>query len=792
VLPDGTVVRGGDVLIRGAAVINSAGKIGPAGLDGTPITPTAWLSHPNNVNDFFETGVTTNNNVSLSGGSENSMFRLSYTRMKSNGIIPNVDLERNSVALNGGYSITNKFSISANLNYVKSLAPHRPGLGYGSENPMYVFAWYGRSINTNALRDYWQRGYEGVAQYNYNYAWHDNPYLNMFENTNSSDKNRVLGNITANYEFTDELSLMLRTGQDFFIDNRVSKRVFTTQRFPFGMFREDDEFFQERNSDFLLTYDKDISTDWAFTISAGGNIMNQQRRFTSSIANELAVPNVYSLANAKTPVQSSQFDTEKEIHSLYGMAQIAFLNSIFLDVTTRSDWSSAFYSTNPLVPNKGNYTYPAVSLSAVVSDLVSMPTAFSYLKFRGGYAQVGNDTQPFSLVNVYTFQTPYNNKPALSEQSVLNNTGLVPERQKSWEFGTDIKLFGNRIGLDVTYYNTENENQIIRIPVTKSSGYEQAIVNGGLIRTFGIEASLYAQPVRLNNGLTWDVQVNYTKNDSEIKEVLPGLLDSYTYTATTVYSNTEAQVFANAVKGGRMGDIYGTGFQKDPDGNIIFNGGVPVPSNELRKLGNYNPDFMLGLFNKVAFKNISLSFLFDWRQGGVVVSRMTSISNNAGTLDQTVRGRDDLYGYEGGAIFDSEGNPLDPNTAVGVIGDGVINVGSAENPVYQANNVVISSQTYFNRFYARTHEESNLFDATFVKFRELTLMYELPKSLLSNTFLREVSIGFIARNLALWTKQDHFDPETLTRENNGLAVPGVEEMAYPSNRGFGFNLNAKF
>lgn len=791
-LPDGQVVRGGDVLLRGAAEINSAGKIGPLGLDGAAITPTEWRVYPDNVNDFFENGLTTNNNISIAGGGDNSSFRFSYTHLKSNGIIPNTDLVRNSVAINGGYKITNKFNINASANYIKNFAPHRPGLGYGSENPMYVFAWYGRSVNTKALRDYWQRGYEGTAQYNYNYAWHDNPYLNMFENTNSSNKNRLLGNVTANYQFTDELSLMLRTGQDFFIDNRVSKRVFTSQRFPFGMFREDDEFFQERNSDFLLTYDKSSGPAFGYSVSVGGNTMNQQRRFTSSIANQLAVPNVYSLANARTPVQSHQFDAEKEIHSVYGTARFSYLNSIFLELTARSDWSSVFYSKNPNVPNEGNYTYPSASLSAVVSDLITLPSAISFARLRAGYAEVGNDTQPFSLVNVYTFQTPYNNQPTISEQSILNNTGLVPERQKSWETGTDLRFLEGRLSLDVTYYNTLNENQIIRIPVSKPSGYEQAIVNGGQIRTFGIEATLTARPFQFSNGFNWEIGLNFTKNDSEVKKVLPGLIDSYTYTATTVYSNTEAQVYATAAVGGRMGDIYGTGFAKDPDGNVIYNNGVPVPSNEIRKLGNYNPDFMLGINNRFSYKNFALSFLFDWRQGGVVVSRMTSISNNAGTLDQTVRGRDDLYGYNGGAIFDTGGNPLDPNTAVGIIGEGVMNVGSAESPVYQPNNVVISSQTYFNRFYSRSHEESNMFDASFVKFRELTLMYTLPSSLLSNIFIREASIGFIGRNLALWTSQEHFDPETLTRENDAIPVPGVEEMAYPSMTSYGVNLSFKF
>lgn len=747
-------VRGGDVMARRAAEA--------AGLNAD-ITATPWTSDPGNVNDFFETGVNMSNSLALTGANNQGNFRLSFTNLNSDGIIPNNDLDRNTVSLNAGYNLSKRLKVNTSATYLSTHNNHRPGMGYGSENPMYVFAWYGRQVNTQALKDYWQAGQENIQQFNYNYAWHDNPYINSFENTNAYDKNRLLGNISATYSITNALSLMVRSGLDFFRDSRVSKRVFSTQRFPRGMYREDDIFWIEHNTDFLFTYNKLLNTDWGINVSLGGNRMSQSNNFTSSIANELSVPGIFSLNNSAIPVEITQYDTEKRINSLYGLGQIDYKEMLYLEFTGRNDWSSTLPAEN------NSYFYPSVSLSAVISEIFDLPNSFSFTKIRAGYAEVGNDTDPYRLRSVYLSGTPYNSIPAVTEEGVLLNADLEPERQKSFELGADVRFVDNRIGLDLTYYNTLSNKQIIQLPQSVSSGYSNRFINAGEVRNYGIEATLYIQPLRMVNGFTWDVFINYAANRSKVISISEGL-DEYIYASTTVYSNQSAQVFAIARVGDPLGNIYGTGFEK-VNGQVVFENGLPVPDNELRLLGNYNPDYIAGIGNTFSYKNMNLSFLFEYRKGGVVVSRMFSIATTGGNLDHTVEGR----------------NATDP---VGeIVGEGVMF--DAETNSYVPNTVAIAPQDYFVNFYKREHEESSTFDATFLKLREVKLGYVVPESFFRDSFIQGVSIAIVGRNLALLTDQHHFDPETLTYEGE-QSVTGVEEMSYPSTRSFGFNININF
>lgn len=759
--PDGEVLRGGDWFAR----------------RGAPITPTPWLARPDNVKDFFETGVTTTPGIAISGGSEKGDFRLSYTRMDAKGVTPNNDLTRNTFSLKTRYRFNDMFSARITASYLNGESDNRPSMGYGSENPMYAFAWYGRQVDTDALKEYWQRGFEGIQQFNYNSAWHDNPYMTAFENTNGFAKNRLLGNIALNFQFTSELSLMLRTGTDFFYDNRISKRANSTQRFPFGMYREDDVFFQETNSDVLLTYERNTGSEVRFTLSAGANRMHRVNTFTSNIANELSVPGLYTLSNSRIPLVTSQFDTEKRINSIYGLGQIAFREYLFLDITGRNDWSSALTNPDGNMESDNSYFYPSVSISAIASDIFNLPEPFSFVKIRGGYAEVGNDTDPYRLVSVYEFGIPYGSSQTAIEQDDLPNQDLRPERQKSWEIGLDLRLFSGRFNLDATYYNTRSEDQLISLPVSRSSGYASRFVNGGVIRNYGVELMLNSRILEFSNGLTVDIFANFTKNQGKVIEILDDQ-DDYVYAATAVNTRQEAQVFAIGRRGGTLGDIYGTGFQKTEDGQIIYNWDpndpnsipLPIPDPELRLLGNYNPDFTLGSGAKFGWKGLSFDFLFDWRKGGVVVSRMFAIATTAGNTDITAIGR------EGG-----------------VKPDGVYNAGTSENPDYQQlpDNARTPAQTFYKAFYDRNHEESSTFDASFVKLREVKLTCQLPKVILSALPFEAASISLVGRNLKLWTDQGYFDPETLTYEGNS-PVPGVEEMAYPSTRSYGFNINVKF
>ena len=401
------------------------------------ITPTPWTSAPNNIDDFFETGYTLSNNVALTGANEDGSFRLSYTNLANKGILPNTDLERNTLNLSAQYNLTDKLKATASVNYITSGSDNRANNSYGTENIMYLWVWFGRQIEMNSLRDYWQPGLEGVQQYNYNYNWHDNPYFTMFENTNGFDKDRIIGNVMVTYDFTDNLQLMLRSGTDFFNELRMNRRAFSTQRYPFGQYREDKIFFEERNTDFLLTYNKDVNEDFDFTVSLGGNRRDLTDRYNRTSANQLSIPEVYNFENSRIPLATTQFDQRKQVNSLYGFANLSYKGVLFLDVTGRNDWSSTLPADN------NSYFYPSVSASAIMTDIfdVSSTSFLSFAKLRASWAQVGNDTDPYQLRNVFNFQEPFGSTQRVTESSIIANSDLKPERQTSVEIGTDLRFF---------------------------------------------------------------------------------------------------------------------------------------------------------------------------------------------------------------------------------------------------------------------------------------------------------------------------------------------------------------
>lgn len=735
---------------------------------GSTINSTPWVPQPNNINDFFRTGVTLANNVSISGDTEKANVRFSWTNLDQKGIVPNTDLKRNTLALNSGIQIIpNKLTLNTTVNYQNTNSGNRPNISYGTENLMYLWIWYGRQINTRNLRDYWMPGLEGVQQYNYNYNYHDNPYFTVFENTNGQQKNRIFGNLMLNYKITDKLSLMLRTGVDNYNEVRERKRAFSTQRFPRGNYREDNVSFNERNSDFLLTYSETTKATWTYNIALGGNLMSQENRFLQLVAPELLIPDIYNFTNTAVALQTEQFNSSKKINSLYGFGQIGYKNILFLDITGRNDWSSTLPVTN------NSYFYPSVTVSGIISDMIEMPRSVSLVKVRAAYAEVGNDTSPYSLTNVFNNQIAWGSDQAKTESSVLSNSELRPERTASTEFGLDIRFFQGRLGLDFTYYNNITRDQIIPITLDIATGYNSRIINAGKIQNQGIEIVALANPIRKDNGFRWDVVANFTRNRGKVIELTEGL-DTYTLTGRN-------GAFIQARIGERMGNMYGAGFARVDDPNspyfeeIIHNStGTPLRDSELVLQGNYNPDWMLGIQNSFSYKNFSFGFLFDVRYGGIVVSRTKTIGSTSGQLEET------LFGRENGYDLTVEGN--------GIISPGVIANGDG---TFRPNDIKITSRNWHNRYYERNNVEAAKYDASFIKLREVIFGYNLPKKWFGNLPIEDVRLSVVGRNLALWTENPHFDPETLSM-SGGTLQPGVENMAFPSTRNFGFNLNAKF
>ncbi|GLB51305.1 SusC/RagA family TonB-linked outer membrane protein [Neptunitalea chrysea] len=731
---DGT--RGGDVDVSSA-----------------DITPTPWVSHPDNIKDFFETGVTTINSISFAKSSELGSFRASYSNLNQTGIVPNTDLKRNNVNITSRLNLTDKLKLSSNINYIKQDSGNRPSLSYGTENVMYLWAWYGRQINTASLRDYWQPGLEGTQQFNYNYNYHDNPYFNVYENTNAQNKDRVFGNISLNYDITDHLSFMFRTGRDFYRDVRTKKRAFSTQRFPEGFYGELNVYFQEANTDFLLTYDNTFNEKWGVSLSVGANRMDQKVDNSYTYANKLVVPELYSFNNAQAGnLFVVQDDTQKRINSAYAFGRFSYDNKIYLELTGRKDWSST-------VPD--SYFYPSANLGLVVSQMVDLPEAFSFAKLRLAAAQVGNDTGAYnSGLTTYNKETAFGEYTVLSQDSVLLNQDLKPEMTTSYEVGTELRFFNNRLYVDATYYQNLSENQIMSVDADIASGYSKRYINLGEVKNHGFELMLGVQPIKTEK-FTWDANFNFSTNESEVKD-----LDGVNYTLTS-----RNGAYIQAREGGSVSAIYGYGFKRVEDksspyyGRIIYNSdGLPEMTDDLVYQGDYAPDFMLGIQNKFKYKNFDLSVLFDIREGGIVVSRTKTIASTSGQLKETLVGRE-----------------------TGIVGDGVVE----SNGSYQENTVNIGARSWNYSYYDRDNVEAAKYDASYTKLREITIGYTLPAKFAEKIFLENVRFSVTGRNLFIWTENPHFDPETLSVSGNTLQ-PGIENMALPGVRSFTFNLNFNF
>ena len=746
--PTSSGFRAGDFALR------------PRNADGTfadEITPTPWVANPDNIENFFRTGTTSTTNLSLTGGNEFGNFRLSLTNLDSEGILPNTDYDRETYALSGSYNLRPWLKVSSSINYVNSGSTNRPNNSYGTENIMYLWVWFGRQIDMSSLQNYWQPGLEGRQQFNYNYNWHDNPYFTMNENTNGFNKNRIFGNARVDINITKDLSLLLRTGIDYFGELRTSRRAYSSQRFARGQYREDDIFFKEQNTDFLLSYNKEINKDFGLGLSFGGNIREEENRYKRISANSLSIPGIYNFENSAEPLSKTQFNDMRKINSLYAFANLSYKNYLFLDVTGRNDWSSTLPADN------NSYFYPSIGVSAILSDMLKFPQS-TFLKLRGGWAVVGNDTDPYALRNTFSFNEPFGNFQRVSASEILRNENLKPEEAGSIEVGADLRLFNNRLGIDVTYYDATVKNQILTLPVANTSGFSSRIINAGEIQNKGIEVVLNATPIRTEN-FNWNTTMNFTRARGEVKELIPGETEG-TYEQSSNYVNVLAKV------GGRMGDVYGTGLitVDDPTseffGQVVHNeDGFSLRDPELKKLGNYNPDFTLGWQNNFSYKGFNLGVLFDWRQGGVVNSRTVLIGGTSGMMDFTAIGREE-----------------------GIISEGVIQNADGS---YRPNDVRLSGRDYYWWRYNRGNEEIGMFDASFLKLREVKLGYNFPQKLLKNTFIQSMSLSLVGRNLALWTENPHFDPETISF-NGGTIVPGVEDMATPSSRSYGFNLNVTF
>ncbi|APQ17377.1 SusC/RagA family TonB-linked outer membrane protein [Maribacter hydrothermalis] len=747
-LADGTIVRGGDTALY----------------NGNTITPTEFKSNPDNLKNFYETGTTLINNIAISNGFEKGNYRLSFTDLRSESIIPGVNLDRQTVSARLNFQPIDKLRINSSISYINSNSDNRPSNGYGSENANYsLVAWGPRSLNIENLKNYWQTGLEGVQQYSFNYTYFDNPYFILNENTNSFNRDRVFGNISASYDITEHVTASIRTGMDYSSELRQLKRAYSSNRFSNGAYAEHDVFYREVNTDFLLNYTNQFN-DFKVDVSLGGNRLDQKAFTSQAQTTSLAQPGIFRLSNAASPIEVFEFESNKRINSFYGLAKFGYKDFLFLDVTGRNDWSSAL--ATPFSVDNTSFFYPSVSSSFILSKVVELPKAISFAKLRASWAQVGNDTNPYQTTGAFVAQTPFNGQPTFSNSNTIANANLQPELTSSFEVGADVRLFGDQVRFDVSYYNAMTKDQIISLPIGISSGYTQQVVNGGEVRSKGVEIILGISPV-LSQNLKWNSTLNFSTNRSTV-ESLPQDEGRLTLAYSRIYDSQNQTVFLQAEEGGRVGDLYGTGYLKNENGDFILTDeGRYIPNNELQKLGNYNPDFMLGFNNQFNYKSWNMGFLFDWRQGGIIVSRTKALGNVGGQLAETANRPEE-----------------------GIIPKGVVNTGTADNPVYTPNTVAVTAESYYRQFYDRNHEENNTYDASFLKLRQVSIGYTFDNLSLFNQDAT-LSLSLIGKNLFAITENPHFDPEQLAVQGQGF-ISGVEDMSYATTRSIGFKAGFNF
>jgi TonB-linked SusC/RagA family outer membrane protein len=742
-------------------------------MDGRPIdqftgTGQPFLPHPNNVRDFFETGLTWNTNVAVSRAGERSSVRLSTSYLTLNGMSPGNTTDRITVALKGGTEITDRLSAEASMNYTDQNVENRPGTGYDEDNPMQSFVWFGRQIDMGALKSYRCTGNEPTpctpgGQYNWNYNYHNNPYWEALVNQNFDEKDRVIGHISVAYQINDWITANGRVGRDWSRDHRKrNTEWYSLDDEGDGGFGENTIYRSETNADLTLSATRELTSDLTMDVVGGGNLRKNFYQDASVGVSKLTVPGIFAIANAGNPPNPTDYLEEREVRSLYGSLSLNYRGYLNLDATGRNDWSST------LPENHNSYFYPSVSSAFLFTDAFGISSSrFSSGKVRASWTRVGNDAGPYQLASVYGANQPWSGTPMFAVPNELPNINLKPEETTAWEIGTDLGFFNERLGFVLTRYDRTTKNQILGVQVSRASGYSTQRLNAGEVRNWGWEILLKAMPVRLDNGFRWNVTANWSKNNSEVTELYGDL--------ETLVLGTYWSLNIEARKGEPYGVMFANGVLRcsgpDYEGCTSEQKGLPLldadgwlQTDPVRKVvGNYNPDWIGGLQNRFSYGAFDLSVLVDGQKGGDIFSVTNWFGEYAGVLKSTLKGRE--------VDWDDPGY-----LNKGVLPDGRVNGVDAD--------VRILSQERFEDNWGK--QELSVDDATYMKLREVRLGYELPAAWVGRFGFSGGNIALIGRNLFLWAPNiDNIDPETAFDASN---VQGIEFGQFPSARSIGFSL----
>ncbi|MBA4197377.1 MAG: SusC/RagA family TonB-linked outer membrane protein [Chitinophaga sp.] len=816
-------------------------------------TPTPWTARgADNFHKFMQTGIINVNNVSLSAATDKSDIRISVSNMNQRGVAPNTKLNIYNLFLNAGYNITTKLRVEASLNYNKQYTPNIPDVNYGPNSYIYMFKVYGSSdYNIDDLKDIYKgpQGVQDLIPYAQEYGRENSAWFIAKKWLRSHDKSDVNGYVKASYKFNNSLSASFRSQISTWNQTRteqvpagINLNTYTPWYYFgwYGDYREDRRNLFENNTDLIVNYDKKFK-NFSLTALVGGASRSFTYNSFFGTTKALAIPNLYALSNSIAPTLSYTWGSKMQVYSAFYSLDFTYKNFFTLSHTGRVDNLSTLPTAN------ATYYYPSVSLSSVISDYVKLPQPISFLKIRASYADVKSaltsptvasaftqitglstnggllgygtdlissyDGPTYANQNSYAYQSYYNGTASVSYSNTVANPNIKPANRISYEGGIDIRFLKNRLGLDFTYFLSDNGPLIYALPVASSTSYGAANVNGITTRKKGFELSFTGSPLRSTKGLNWDVTFNYSTYKETLKDIYGN------ETGLTINNHTYQ-------KGDRMDALYDKGFVHDGNGNIVFNAGLPYlsPSDigNNKFLGFLNPDYTFGVNNKFSYSNFTFSFQFDGRIGGKIWDEVYKDGMNGGTAIESATGafgaarlaewKDAISGVNGAGSITAPGLPTknaDGTPYTGrYVGQGVKIISGT--PIFANGEITnLSSLTFAANDVPTTVQnqvtgrltgitEYWMVDRSFVKLREVTIGYNLPaKFLAKSKIIKAASFSLVGRNLLYWAQRKDIDLDQFPagyndydRSLNGVSANGT--LQSPTGRRFGFNINVSF
>jgi TonB-linked SusC/RagA family outer membrane protein len=752
--------------------------------DGT-IRPYTYLE--DNVQDFFRSGVTSLQTLSLTGGNETSNVRLSYSNVSNKDIIPTSGYGRNTFALRAETKITKALTVEGKVSYMAEQTDNRPALTDDVNNIGNGLIGLAGNFDQAWLKTYANED-GSYIDYTGN-QYRANPYWTINRTRNESDKKRISGYMAVDYKFNDMFSLNLKAGTDFYNFNFQNFYDKGTPTRAGGVLLLNDLKVREDNFQGFVNFRKALGSSFKLLAMAGGNLMKYDNEQTIIQGSEIVAPGKALITNFKE-VKILPYHPRKEIRSVFGSTELSFKEYLFLNLQARNDWSSTLPSGN------NSYFYPSADLSFVITDAFPVQSAaLTFAKIRTSLGQVGSDTDPYKTRFLYTLTgTSIDGKP-MGEilGDVIPNGGLKPQRKTSFEVGADVRLLNDRIGLDFTYYHEVTRDVLLDFPIPGSAGFSAAALNGATLKNHGVEILLRTTPVKLSNGFEWDLTFNFSKNHNTIVDLYEGL------EAYRVAEARWAGATILAEKGKPFGTIMGNAFLLDNQGRRIHGAdGMPLFTDAPVEIGNSLPDWTGGLISTFSYKGIELKAALDIRVGGDIFSMTNMTMHSSGAHSNTEAGRESWNEYqqerraaEEAATADGfpEEDVDDPTSAYYVAqgGRGYIGEGVKENG--EVNDVKVSPAAYWGAI-TNNIPQPFVYDASYIKLRDISISYNLPGTWLKKTPFQAVTISAIGRNLWIIHKNTpNIDPESNYNNGNGQ---GFEYGSLPGRKRYGFNLTIKF